>query len=93
MPAVGEHREVQRHDLKMFEVVGDVLDGFVGLQPDTQAAIARLEGVGVFQPELHRHYHIVAVRYLCQRDVLGQQVPGFVDDLVALNDSLHRRVP
>ena len=90
---VGEGREVQGDDLKMLHVITDFFGFFIGVQPHTQAAIAGLEGMAVLAPQCQRHDQVVAVGDAVEARVLGQQVPGFVDDCVVLNDSLHRHAP
>ncbi|MNR29744.1 hypothetical protein D3C85_1471510 [compost metagenome] len=91
--AVGERREVQGNHLKLGDVFTDFFGFFVGVQPHTQTTVASLEHATVFTPQLQRHDQVVAVADLVDVEILGQQVPGFVDDRVILNDSLHRRVP
>ena len=91
--AIGEGREVQGDDLEVFHVFTDLFGFFIGVQPHAQAAVAGLEGVAVFAPQGQRHDQVVAVGDAVEARVLGQQVPGFVDDFVVLNDSLHRRAP
>src|SRR5471030_3507113 len=91
--AIGEGREIQGNHLELIHVVTDFLGFFIGVQPHTQAAIAGLEHTAVFAPQRQRHDQVVAVADLVDVEVLGQQVPGFVDDFVVLNYSLHRRAP
>ncbi|MNJ68910.1 hypothetical protein D3C77_652040 [compost metagenome] len=89
--AVGEDREIQGHHLEMRQVVDDILHGFIRIQPHPQAAVTRFERMGMLAPQAEGHYQVVAVGQAVQRGILVKQVPGFVDDLVVLNDSLHRR--
>ncbi|MNI79230.1 hypothetical protein D3C73_1356750 [compost metagenome] len=77
----------------MRHVFSDFLGFFIGIQPDAQATVAGQEHAAVFAPQLQRHDEVVAVADLVDVEVLGQQVPGLVDDLVVLNDSLHRHAP
>ncbi|MCY1457464.1 hypothetical protein D9M71_747660 [compost metagenome] len=93
MAAVGEGGEVEGDDLQVLEVVDDVLDLLVALQPHAQAAVAHLEGVAGFQPQAQRHDQVVAVGDAFEVGVDRQQVPALVDDFAVLNDSLHRRAP
>ncbi len=90
---VGEGREIQGDDLEVFHVRTDLLGFFIGVQPHTQAAVAGLERVAMLAPQGQRHDQVVAVGNAVEARVLGQQVPGFVEDFVVLNDSLHRRAP
>ncbi|MNY69071.1 hypothetical protein D3C86_2069480 [compost metagenome] len=77
----------------MLHVLADFFRLLVAVQPHAQAAVAGLEYVGMVAPHLQRDDVVVAVGQLVKGRFLGQQMPGFVDDLVVLNDSLHRRVP
>ena len=95
-----EEAEEIGEDVAQFQVIAlnfpaftDFLGFFIGVKPDAQAAVAGQEHTAVFAPQLQRHDVVVAVGDLVDVEVLGQQVPGFVDDFVVLNDSLHRRVP
>ncbi|MNP50835.1 hypothetical protein D3C76_1451200 [compost metagenome] len=93
MAAVGEGREVQGDDLEVFQVAGDLLDLLARVQPYAQAAVASFQGMAVVAPQGQRNDDVVAVGNAVQGRVLGQQVPGFVDHLAVLNDSLHIRAP
>ncbi|MNE79038.1 hypothetical protein D3C80_1754900 [compost metagenome] len=74
-------------------MIGDFLYLFAGFQPDAQAAVAGLECVRMFDPQRQGHDQVIAVAQTVEGGVLGQQMPGFVDHLAILNDSLHIRAP
>ncbi len=91
--AISEGRKIQSDDLKLVDILADFLGFLIAVQPHTQTAIACLQRVRVFAPQRQRHDQVVAVRQAVKGRVLGQQMPGFIDDFVVLNDSLHRRAP
>ncbi len=65
----------------------------MGIEPHTQATVTGFERMCMIEPQVQRHDQIVAIAQVVQGLLLGEQVPGFVDQLVVLNDSLHRRAP
>ncbi|MNO00844.1 hypothetical protein D3C81_2208160 [compost metagenome] len=77
----------------MFQVAGDLLDLLARVQPHAQPTVAGFQGMAVVAPQGQRNDDVVAVGNAVQGRVLGQQVPGFVDYLAVLNDSLHIRAP
>ncbi|MNT52500.1 hypothetical protein D3C72_1895280 [compost metagenome] len=93
MAAVGEGREVQGNDLEVLQVAGDFLDLLARVQPHAQATVAGFQGMAVVAPQGQRNDDVVAVGDAVQGGVLVQQVPGLVDHLAVLNDSLHIRAP
>ena len=60
---------------------------------NAQAAVTGLEGVCMLAPQGQRHDQVVTVADAVEAGIGRQQVPGFVQDLAVLNDSLHRRAP
>ena len=91
--AIGEGGEIQGNDLKIVHVFADFFGFFIAVQPYAQTAIAGFKCMSMLAPQGQRHDQIIAIGDGVEARVLGQQVPGFIDHFVVLNDSLHRRAP
>ena len=90
VPAVGEAGEIERNHLEAVEIFGDLLHRVIGLQLDTEAAIAARQPVARLPP-VRKRDDDVGIAETVHRFAVDE-APVILDDFGSLND-LHKPAP